>query len=180
MCFYSNNEKKEEKEREMKGKVKGKQLSHLISGREKWVRLDVKCKKELLTNWNSITSLLVTAGPSLSHDCWAPWKCVWEREHYCSSPCKHTLSLKTALSRWQPYTHSKLLQLFSPTTHPAKHEMITTVMSCNFWIQVIWNYQQPSLYDQYCLVIKASFEFNWMDQSQENKAKTVFIWKRPN
>lgn len=67
-------------------------------------------EKELLTNWNSITPLPVSAEPSLSHDCGAQRKCVWERR--CSSRFKHT----SGLSRWQPNTYSKLPLLFSPVS----------------------------------------------------------------
>lgn len=46
----------------MKVEAKLKQLSGFILERGTWVRLDMKCEKELLTNWNSITSLPFSAG----------------------------------------------------------------------------------------------------------------------
>lgn len=46
----------------MKVEAKLKQLSGFILERGTWVRLDMKCEKELLTNWNSVTSLPFSVG----------------------------------------------------------------------------------------------------------------------
>lgn len=97
---------KEQKERGKNRRgVKFKQLSGFISGRGGAAgHIRLKCNKKLLTNWKSINSLPVSAGPS----------CVCLKERLCFSHCKHSSSLETVLSRWQPYTYSKSPLRFSP------------------------------------------------------------------
>lgn len=61
MPFFLQSRSKKKVQRN-KREVKFKQMSGFIAGRRTWVRLDMKCKKRLLANWNSINSLPLLAG----------------------------------------------------------------------------------------------------------------------
>lgn len=94
--FETMTQEEERRRNDRRGKVKAAVSFHLGQGGDQG-RIRREGKKDLLTNWNSITSLPVSAGPPLSHDRRAERKCVGLRQRH-TRPVWRQLSVDGSLS----------------------------------------------------------------------------------
>lgn len=94
--FETMKQEEERRRNDRRGKVKAAVSFHLGQGGDQG-RIRREGKKDLLTNWNSITSLPVSAGPPLSHDRRAERKCVGLRQRH-TRPVWRQLSVDGSLS----------------------------------------------------------------------------------
>ena len=111
-----------------RGKVKAAVSFHPGRGGDRG-RIRCEGKKDLLTSWDSITSLPVSAGPPLSHDRRAGRKCVGLRQ-------RHTRAVWRQLSVDGSLSHTPELPLILPFSSKAVNKQ-----GGKLWLPN-WNYRK--------------------------------------